>query len=110
MKLIRFYGTCTGSYGGGRMDIKALVMTFGMIFLAELGDKTQLATLTFAAESKSRLAVFIGSAGALVLTSLLAVLFGSGVARLVPAHYVKLAAGVLFVVLGLWMIFFSGGR
>lgn len=86
------------------MDIKVLLMTFGMIFLAELGDKTQLATLTFAAESKSRLAVFIGSAGALVLTSLLAVLVGTGIARVVPTHYIKGAAGMLFLLLGVWMI------
>jgi putative Ca2+/H+ antiporter (TMEM165/GDT1 family) len=92
------------------MDIKVLLMTFGMIFLAELGDKTQLATLTFAAESKSRLAVFIGSAGALVLTSLLAVLLGSGIARVVPTNYIKVAAGALFIFLGVWMIVSSGGR
>jgi putative Ca2+/H+ antiporter (TMEM165/GDT1 family) len=92
------------------MDIKVLLMTFGMIFLAELGDKTQLATLTFAAESKSRLAVFLGSATALVLTSLLAVLLGSGIARVVPTHYMKVAAGVLFIVLGVWMLVSSGGR
>jgi putative Ca2+/H+ antiporter (TMEM165/GDT1 family) len=92
------------------MDIKALFMTFGMIFLAELGDKTQLATLTFAAESKSRLAVFIGSAGALVLTSLLAVLFGAGIDRIVPTNYIKVVAGVLFILIGIWMIFFSGGK
>ena len=67
------------------MDIKALLTTFGMIFLAELGDKTQLATFSFAAESKSRLAVFLGSAGALVL----AVILGSGVSRLVPSNYIK---------------------
>jgi Ca2+/H+ antiporter, TMEM165/GDT1 family len=92
------------------MDIKVLLMTFGMIFLAELGDKTQLATLTFAAESKSRLAVFLGSAGALVLTSLLAVVLGSVIARFVPTNYIKVAAGALFLFLGVWMIVSSGGR
>ena len=92
------------------MDFKALFTTFGMIFLAELGDKTQLATLTFAAESRSRLAVFLGSAGALILTSLLAVVFGSGLSRLIPAYYVKLGAGVLFVLLGAWMIFVPAGK
>ena len=91
------------------MDFKVLLTTFGMIFLAELGDKTQLATFAFAAESESRLAVFLGSAGALVLTSLLAVVFGSVVSRLVPANYVKIGAGALFVVLGLLMILFPGG-
>jgi len=92
------------------MDLKVLFTTFGMIFLAELGDKTQLATFSFAAESKSRLAVFLGSAGALVLTSLLAVVLGSGVSRLVPANYIKVGAGVLFILLGLWMILSPGGK
>jgi putative Ca2+/H+ antiporter (TMEM165/GDT1 family) len=92
------------------MDLKVLLTTFGMIFLAELGDKTQLATLSFAAESESRLAVFLGSAGALVATSLLAVLVGAGLARLVPANYVKTGAGALFVLLGIWMIVSSGGK
>lgn len=93
--------------GDFEMDLKALFTTFGMIFLAELGDKTQLATFAFAAESKSRLAVFLGSAGALVLTSLLAVIFGSVVSRVIPSNYIKTGAGVLFLSLGLWMIFFS---
>ncbi len=92
------------------MDFKVLVTTFGMIFLAELGDKTQLATLCFAAESKSRLAVFVGSATALVVTSLLAVLVGAGLSRVLPTGYVKTGAGVLFIALGLWMVFVPGSR
>ncbi len=92
------------------MDLKILLTTFGLIFLAELGDKTQLATFSFAAESKSRLAVFLGSAGALVLTSLLAVVLGSGVSKLVPANYIRTGAGALFVFLGLWMILSPGGK
>jgi len=86
------------------LDLKVLFTTFGTIFLAELGDKTQLATLSFAADSKSPIAVFLGSAGALVFTSLLAVLFGAVLSKWVPANYVKTGAGVLFVLIGLWMI------
>ena len=85
------------------MDLKILLTTFWMIFLAELGVKTQLATFAFAAESKTRLAVFLGSAGALVLTSMLAVVFGSALSRLVPANYIRMGAGALFVLIGLWM-------
>ncbi|HYQ59604.1 MAG TPA: TMEM165/GDT1 family protein [Desulfatiglandales bacterium] len=92
------------------MDLKLLLTTFATIFLAELGDKTQLATLAFSAEGKSRLAVFIGSAGALVLTSLLGVVFGAAVAKLVPPNYIKIGAGVLFVILGLWMLIFPGSK
>jgi len=92
------------------MDLKILFTTFGLIFLAELGDKTQLATFAFAAESRSRIAVFLGSAGALVLTSLLAVVFGSAVGRLIPENYIRVGAGALFVLLGLWMLFSPGGK
>jgi Ca2+/H+ antiporter, TMEM165/GDT1 family len=92
------------------MDIKILLTTFGMIFLAELGDKTQLATLCFAAESKSRLAVFLGSAGALILTSLIAVVFGSVISRLIPSSYIKIGAGAIFVLLGLCMLLFPGSK
>jgi len=92
------------------MDFKVLFTTFALVFLAELGDKTQLATFAFAADTKSRLAVFLGSAGALIMTSLLAVLFGSLVSRMVPPQYIKLGAGALFIVLGVWMVLFSGGK
>ena len=92
------------------MDFKVLLTTFGMIFLAELGDKTQIATFAFAAESQSKVAVFIGAAGALLLTSLLAVLFGSAVNKLIPANYIKIGSGALFIVLGLWMLVFPGGK
>ena len=92
------------------MDLKVLLTTFGMIFLAELGDKTQLATFCFAAGNESRLAVFIGSAAALVLTSLLAVIFGSVVCRVIPADYIRIGAAILFVLLGLWMLFIPGAK
>ncbi len=86
------------------LDFKIMFTTFAAVFLAELGDKTQLATFAFSADSKSRLSVFLGSASALVLTSLLAVAFGALVGRLVPPHYLRIGAGVLFVVLGGWML------
>ena len=92
------------------MDFRLILTTFGMIFLAELGDKTQLATLCFAAESQSRLSVFIGSACALILTSFLGVLCGGVVSKLVPPSYIRLSAGGLFVILSLWMIILPGGK
>ena len=87
------------------MDIKVLLTTFGMIFLAELGDKTQLATFSFAAENSSRLAVFIGAASALVLTSLLAVVGGSIITKWISPNIIRIGAGALFIILGCWMIF-----
>jgi Ca2+/H+ antiporter, TMEM165/GDT1 family len=86
------------------MDFKIVMTTFGMIFLAELGDKTQLATLCFAADSKSRVSVFIGAAAALVLSTLLGVLCGSLASRVVAREHIRLGAGALFVILGVWML------
>lgn len=82
------------------MDWKLFLSTFGAIFLAEMGDKTQLATLSLSANGASRWTVFAGSALALVATSAVAVLFGEAIARVIPAHWFRRAAGVMFLVLG----------
>ncbi len=88
------------------MDWKLVTTTFATIFLAELGDKTQLATLSLAAGGKGRWAVFLGSALALVATSALAVVGGEALARVVSPIWLQRAAGVLFLVLG--VVFLSG--
>lgn len=82
------------------MDWRLLFSTFGVIFLAEMGDKTQLATLTLAASGSSRWLVFAGSALALVATSLVAVLAGEAVSRVVPPVWLHRIAGIAFLVLG----------
>ena len=89
------------------MDWKLALTTFTTVFLAELGDKTQLATLTFASSGHSRWAVFIGSACALVLTSALAVLAGEAVTRVVSPNLLKRVAGVAFVAIGVWVLYSS---
>ena len=92
------------------MDIKLILTTFGMIFLAELGDKTQLATLCFAAENQSRISVFLGSASALILTSFLGVLCGTFISRIAPPGYIRAGAGSMFIIMGIWMLVVSGGK
>ncbi len=86
------------------MDLKLALSTFGLVFLAELGDKTQLATLSLAASGKSRLAVFVGSAAALVVTSGIGVVVGEAVARVVPPIWIHRVAGVAFVVMGILLL------
>ncbi|MCD6120314.1 MAG: TMEM165/GDT1 family protein [Spirochaetales bacterium] len=82
------------------INLKVIVSTFFMIFLAELGDKTQITTFAFASRSKSSLSVFIGASSALVLTSLIAVLIGEVVGKYVPAKVMKIVAGVIFLIFG----------
>lgn len=78
---------------------------FVTVFFAELGDKTQLATLLFAAEQDtSKLGVFIASAGALVFSSLLAVLVGSQLSAYIPPRALKLVAGIGFIAIGIWVL------
>jgi putative Ca2+/H+ antiporter (TMEM165/GDT1 family) len=86
------------------VDWKLFGTTFAAIFLAEMGDKTQLATLSAASGGASRWVVFAASALALVSTSAIAVAAGEGVSRLVPPVWTKRAAGALFVVLGLLLL------
>jgi putative Ca2+/H+ antiporter (TMEM165/GDT1 family) len=82
------------------MNWKLFFSTFGLVFMAELGDKTQLATLSLASSGKSRLVVFLGSAAALVLSSALAALAGEAIARWVPPVWIQRIAGVGFLVMG----------
>lgn len=79
---------------------KTILSTFLLVFLAELGDKTQLSTMALASKSSSIWYVFIGSAAALVLSSLIGVLAGSVINRYVPQNYIQIGAGLSFLVIG----------
>lgn len=83
------------------MDWKLLTSTFVAIFLAELGDKTQLATMGLAAGDKSKWSVFLGSCLALVASSAIAVLLGDVLQRWIPAHWIRRGAGLLFITMGI---------
>lgn len=79
---------------------KTLLTTFGMVFLAELGDKTQLATMLLVAKGNSAKAVFFGAATALVCSTILGVVLGSYLNKIIPANYIHTAAGIAFIVIG----------
>ena len=78
---------------------KVFLSTFITIFLAELGDKTQVATLLLSAESQSPLVVFLGAGSALIATSLLGVLLGRWIAKRVSAETLDICAGVLLLLI-----------
>jgi putative Ca2+/H+ antiporter (TMEM165/GDT1 family) len=87
------------------MDLKILLTVFTTVFIAELGDKTQLATLLFAADREvSKLTVFVGASLALVLASGIGVLAGGLVAQYVSARYLNYIAGAGFVGIGIWTL------
>ena len=90
------------------MDWRTSLTAFAMIFLAELGDKTQLTTMVMAAQTRSPVAVFLGAAAALVLTSLLGVAFGEAITRVVPVRLIRSVAGAFFVVVGILLLVSRG--
>jgi len=84
-----------------KMDWKTVAMTFVTVFLAELGDKTQLSTAALAGQSVSKWPIFMGASIALVASSAIAVLAGDIVARTIPLVWVERAAGAVFLIFGL---------
>ena len=86
------------------MDFRVLVTTFGIIFLAEMGDKTQLAAMTMAAQTKKPWAVFVGASLALAAVSALGVVVGSVIGDYVPLEWVKRIAAVAFIAIGVLML------
>ncbi len=87
------------------MDLKVLFVVFGTVFLAELGDKTQLATVLFASKpSVSLVTVFLGASLALIFSSLIAVAAGSVISQYVDPRYLSYIAGAGFIIIGIWTI------
>ena len=93
------------------MDITLLISTFVTVFLAELGDKTQLATVAISGTSDRPLAVFLGSSSALVLASLIGAVAGGSLSAVIPADWLQLIASTGFLVIGgrLLMPMFQAG-
>ena len=87
------------------MDIKLFATVFATVFMAELGDKTQLATLLYAAEGRyPRWTIFLAAAAALVLTSAIGVLAGAVVTRYVSPRVLSWVAGLGFIAIGIWTL------
>ena len=83
------------------MILSLLLSTFVTIFIAELGDKTQLATFTMSGTSSKPLAVFLGSSTALVLASLVGALAGGSISNFVPEIILKSIASITFFIIGI---------
>lgn len=91
------------------MPLKTFLIIFASVFLAELGDKTQLATVLFASDKASnKWFVFLAAASALVLTSAIGVLAGESIARYVDGKRLAQAAGLGFIAIGIWTLIKGG--
>ena len=87
------------------MDLRLFATVFATVFVAELGDKTQLATVLYAADaSHPKLTVFAASAAALVLSSAIGVLAGSLIAEVVSPRVLRWVAGFGFIAVGVWVL------
>ena len=87
------------------MDWKIFGTAFLTLFLAELGDKTQLAVITMSANTESKVAVFLGASLALVLVSLLGVLVGGILSQFIPVEWLQRIVAIAFIVIGVLMLF-----
>lgn len=87
------------------MDLKLLFTVFSTVFVAEMADKTQIATFLYASNSvNSRLTVFLGSSLALIVASGLAVFFGAVLSQWIDEKVMSKIAGAAFIAVGLWTL------
>ena len=94
--------TCDSSDSTSFFSI--LITTFSTIFLAELGDKTQLATLILSAQSGRPLVIFLSASLALISTSLLGVLIGRWIANNLPRQRFTVISGIIMLSLGVYLV------
>ena len=87
------------------MNWNVLSTVFASVFIAELGDKTQLATMLFASDKDaSKLTVFVGAASALVVTSAIGVVAGSALSEYISEKVLHYFAGIGFIAIGIWTL------
>ncbi len=86
------------------MLLTLIFTTFVTVFLAEMGDKTQLTTITLSSSTNKPLAVFIGSSIALILATILGALAGGSIANLIPDFMLKLLSGIVFLIIGIKLL------
>lgn len=90
------------------MDWQLLGISFITVFLAELGDKSQLAAIALSSDNrKCPKAIFLGTVAALILASLIGVVLGEGTAQLLPTKWTKIVAAIGFAVLGVRLLWFG---
>ena len=89
-----------GEHLAGSIAVRAFVL----ILLAEMGDKTQLMSMALAAQYRRPLWVFIGAASALAIVTLIGVVFGEALTRVIPARRIHQLAGLIFIVFGVLML------
>jgi len=87
------------------MDWKIFETAFVTLFLAELGDKTQLAVITMTAKTDSKLSIFLGASLALVVVTLIGVLAGGVLAEFIPTEWLQRIVAAGFIVIGVLMLF-----
>src|SRR4051812_27438516 len=86
------------------MDWKIFGTAFLTLFLAELGDKTQLAVITMTAKTDSKLSIFLGASAALVVVTLIGVLVGGILSEYIPAEWLQRIVAVAFIAIGVLML------
>ncbi len=87
------------------MEWKIFGTAFLTLFLAELGDKTQLAVITMTASTESKISVFLGASLALILVTALGALLGGVLSQYVPTEWLQRIVAIAFIVIGTLMLF-----
>jgi Predicted membrane protein len=86
------------------LNWQVFFLAFSTLFIAEMGDKTQLAVFSLVADTRAPLAVFFGASIALSIVTLIGIFFGGLVTKIVPIHYLKLGSGLLFTGIGFYTL------
>ena len=89
------------------MDWKIFITTMGTIFIAELGDKTQLATIALGGKYLDTFSVSVGSTFGMLAANIPAVLMGDKILRVIPLKYIRWGASSLFIIFGIWILFYK---